>query len=77
MPRYFFNTEDGHAISDEDGDDLPDTASARAMAVDVLAELLPLQKEHLLGDGSYSVTVVEEGRGPLYRITVQGGSLDG
>ena len=40
MPRYFFNLRDGAYHPDHDGTELPDLASARAVAVRFSGEIL-------------------------------------
>jgi hypothetical protein len=69
MPRYFFNTANGHRIRDDEGDLLADDAAARSMAVDILSEILPSQREQLAGGGRYSVVVADETAQVLYEIT--------
>jgi hypothetical protein len=40
MPRYFFHTQDGKTITDEEGLELSDSAAARTEAVRLLGEIL-------------------------------------
>ena len=69
MPRYFFSTANGHFIKDDEGDMLPDDDAARAMAVDILSEILPSQREQLCEGGHYTILVATEDRADLYEIT--------
>jgi hypothetical protein len=69
MPRYFFSTVNGHHIKDEEGDVLPDDDAARSMAVDILSEILPSQRERLSEGGCYTVVVATEDCAALYEIT--------
>lgn len=68
MPRYFFSTANGHHINDEEGDILPDDASACGMAVDILSEILPSQRDQLSDGGRYSIVVTNEDRAALFEI---------
>lgn len=69
MPRYFFSTANGHRIKDDEGDVLPDDAAARHMAINILSEVLPSQREQLGDGGRYSVIVADEQANPVYEIT--------
>jgi hypothetical protein len=69
MPRYFFSTANGHFINDEEGDILPDDDAARAMAVDILSEILPSQRHQLKEGGRYSVLVATADHADIYEIT--------
>jgi hypothetical protein len=40
MPRYFFDTADGHRFHDTEGTEVKDDAAARVEAVAVMGELL-------------------------------------
>lgn len=76
MPRYFFSTANGHHIKDEEGDLLPDDAAARGMAIDILSEILPSQRDLLSDGGRYSVIVATEDRAVLYEITATARRLE-
>lgn len=69
MPRYFFSTANGHYINDEEGDLLSDDDAAKAMAVDILSELLPSQREQLRNGGRYTIFVSTEDHDDIYEIT--------
>ena len=40
MPHFYFHTENGDCIRDDQGEDLPDIDAAREEAVTVLGEIL-------------------------------------
>ncbi|HEX8414251.1 MAG TPA: hypothetical protein VF637_10250, partial [Sphingomicrobium sp.] len=69
MPRYFFSTANGHCVQDEEGDILPDDEAARSLAVDILSEILPSQRDQLRQGGQYSIFVAAEDRTAIYEIT--------
>lgn len=69
MPRYFFSTANGHRIRDDEGDMLNDDAAARSMAIDILSEILPFQRQQLTEGGRYTVLVTREDNEPVYEIT--------
>lgn len=69
MPRYFFSTANGHYLIDEEGDLLADDEAACGMAVDILSEILPSQREQLRNGGRYSIFVRTEGSTDIYEIT--------
>lgn len=69
MPRYFFSTANGHRIKDDEGDILANDTAARHMAIEILSEVLPSQREHLGEGGRYSVIVADDQANPLYEIT--------
>lgn len=71
MPRYFFSTANGHYITDDEGDLLPDDDAARAMAVDILSEILPSQRQQLSDGGQYTVVVAAEDHSDIYEITAR------
>ena len=60
MARYFFHSEDGHRIPDEEGTELPTLAAARIEAVRVLGDLLKEDPEHLLATGGMRLTVTDD-----------------
>jgi hypothetical protein len=64
MSRYYFDTRDGeHRSRDDDGEDLPDLATAQKVAATSLAELardvLPSSASRCLG------VDVRDGEGPV------------
>jgi hypothetical protein len=60
MAKYFFHSEDGQHIPDEEGTDLPTLAAARIEAVRVMGDLLKEDPEHLLITGEMRLTVTDE-----------------
>ena len=67
LPRYFLNIRrHGALIRDEEGDDLPDLESARALAIDTLREMLRLP--HVYGEP-------REWRRNVFVITDEGGAV--
>jgi len=60
MPRYHFHAADGSVFRDEEGEELPDLDAARAVAVDVLVQMLPLKAEALWKHKTFTVNVKDE-----------------
>ena len=71
VPQYFFNVRDGRSSIDEEGDELPDHASAKRMAVAVLAELLPDHADSILKGGQVSIQVLDDQRSPICAVTAR------
>jgi hypothetical protein len=57
MPRYFFDTKDGHCVRDPEGSILPDAQAARREGLSLLGELLRDQGESFWDTGHFSVIV--------------------
>jgi len=57
MPRYFFNTDDGHPFHDESGTELATDEAARLEATLLFAQLLAEQPEAVWRDQLFRVTV--------------------
>jgi hypothetical protein len=72
MPRYFFHTEDGRCVPDEDGSDLPNQGVARIEAIKVLAELLHENADRFWATGAFRVTVSNGDGLALFTIDVRG-----
>jgi hypothetical protein len=72
MPRYFFHTEDGRCVPDEEGSDLPNQGVARIEAVKVLAELLHENADTFWATGAYRVTVSNGDGLTLFTVDVRG-----
>lgn len=67
LPRYFLNIRrNGVLIRDEEGDDLPDAAAARALALETLRDMLRLP--HVYGpprDWKRNVFVITDEAGTV------------
>ena len=66
MPRFYFHTEDGQLLRDEEGTDLVDVHAARNEAVAILAELLKEDPEEFWKDRSFKLTVTDDDGLTLY-----------
>lgn len=63
MPHFYFHTENGDCIRDDQGEDLPDIDAAREEAVTVLGEILRYRGSDFWTTASFSVIVTDgEGR---------------
>ena len=60
MTRYHFHAADGATLRDAEGEDLPTLEDAKTVAVDVLAELLPMKREAFWKTKMLSVSVKDE-----------------
>ena len=70
MPRYFFTTEDGQVIRDEDGEELHDEASARREAVRFMGAILKDHPGDFLDQERWRMIVSDEARGDLFTVEV-------
>lgn len=68
MTRYFFHTEDGLRLEDEDGTLLPSDDAARLEAVRILGELLREKPEMFWAHERFDVTVVDETGATLVKL---------
>lgn len=59
MPLYFFHTEDGRCVRDEDGTELADTDAARLEAVRIMAQLLEEDAAGLWDTESFRIIVTD------------------
>ncbi|NBB64019.1 hypothetical protein GVN18_32660 [Pseudomonas sp. ODNR1LW] len=59
MPQYYFHTENGDCIRDDQGEELPDTNAAREEAVAVLGEILRYRGRAFWDTASFSVIVTD------------------
>jgi hypothetical protein len=66
MPRYFFHTEDGERVRDEEGTELPDNHAARNEAVVAMADLVKWNPEKFWKDETFRLTVTDENGLVLY-----------
>ena len=75
MPRYHFHAADGVAIQDAQGEELPDLQAAKDVALDVLAELLPMKRRDFWAHKVFSVSVRDEG-GRLIAVLTTTATID-
>lgn len=61
MPRYFFHTEDGQCIRDDEGEILADDHAARGVALAVLGEILRYRGDEFWKTGRFAVIATGEG----------------
>ncbi len=59
MPRYFFHTQNGDCIRDEQGEELKNMDAAREEAVAVLGEILRYRGASFWTTGAFSVIVTD------------------
>ena len=59
MPLYYFHTQDGRCIRDDEGIELPNDDAARNEASVVLGELVKEDPEMVWRDHNFSVTVTD------------------
>jgi hypothetical protein len=59
LPRYFFHTENGDRIRDDQGEDLADLEAAREEALTVLGEILRYRGASFWTTRSFSVIVTD------------------
>jgi hypothetical protein len=59
MARFFFHTEDGQPIPDDEGTELGTLAEARVEAVRVLGDLLRETPDEVLATGALRLTVTD------------------
>lgn len=59
MPHFYFHTENGDCIRDDQGEDLPDIDAAREEAVTVLGEILRYRGAAFWETASFSVIVTD------------------
>lgn len=60
MPRYFIHIVNGHRIRDEQGEELPDVAAARATAMRVMTEVAGARTERFWRHGQLKVIVQDD-----------------
>lgn len=60
MTRYHFHAADGAPLRDAEGEDLPSLEHAKTVAVDVMAELLPMKRDAFWKTKMLSVSVKDE-----------------
>ncbi|MBD3834108.1 DUF6894 family protein [Brevundimonas bullata] len=69
MPRYFFHTENGHLIPDEDGQELADMEAAHAVALDTMGEILRYQGRAFWESRRFRVIVTDDNQAEVVRLT--------
>jgi hypothetical protein len=69
VPRYFFHTENGHLIPDEDGQELADMEAARAVALDTMGEILRYQGRAFWKSRRFRVIVTDDNQAEVVRLT--------
>lgn len=60
MPRYFFHTQNGDCIRDDQGEELKNVAAAREEAVAVLGEILRYRGASFWTTRAFSVIVTDD-----------------
>ena len=59
MAQFFFHTEDGRSISDDDGTELESLAQARVEAIRVMGDILRESPDEVLSTGQLRLTVTD------------------
>jgi len=59
MTKYFFHTEDGQPVEDDEGTELETLAAARVEAVRVLGDILRENPDEVLATGEFRLTVTD------------------
>ena len=70
MPRFFFEISDGITEADADGIELAGLDEARAQAIKFTGELLVHHSQDIWEGCDLRVEVFDEGRFPLFAVTV-------
>lgn len=60
MTRYHFHAADGSELRDADGEELPGLDAAKAVALEVMTELLSMKREDFWRRKMLSVSVKDE-----------------
>ncbi|MBA4808687.1 hypothetical protein [Brevundimonas sp.] len=71
MPHYYFHTENGDRIRDDQGEELPDVEAAREEAVTVLGEILRYRGSAFWTTGSFSVIVTDDAGQAVVSVTAR------
>ncbi len=72
MARFYFNTQDGEAVTDGEGVELADGADAEVEAVILTGELLREHAREFWKTGSFTVTVTDDHGLALFTIITEG-----
>lgn len=70
MPRYFFDTLDGEAVIDQDGEILAGKASARETAIRIISEMTPGKAPHIWSGDPFKVVLRDEHGKTIGALTV-------
>jgi hypothetical protein len=71
LPRYYFHTQNGDRVRDDQGEELADLDAARNEALTVLGEILRYRGAAFWTTGSFSVIVTDAEGGVAFSITAQ------
>lgn len=71
MPRYYFHTQNGDRVRDDQGEELADLNAARNEALTVLGEILRYRGAAFWTTGSFSVIVTDAKGGVAFSITAE------
>ena len=70
MPRYFFNTRNGHNFPDHEGTDLDDLSAARLAALRFAGEILKEEGEDFWRTSEWHLDVSDESGSVLFSVDV-------
>lgn len=70
MPRYYFDTVDGEALIDQDGEVLSGETSAREIAIRIISELTPGKAPHIWSGDPFKVVLRDEHGKTIGALTV-------
>lgn len=70
MPRYYFDTVDGEALIDQDGEVLSGETSAREIAIRIISELTPGKAPHIWSGDPFKVVLRDEHGKTVGALTV-------
>lgn len=69
MPRYYFHTQNGEIVRDDQGEELRGTEAAREEAVAVLGEILRYRAAAFWTTGRFSVVVTDDAGRTVVTVT--------
>lgn len=67
MPRFYFHVEDGSSL-DEDGEDLPDLAAAKHVAVKLAGQVISETAATFWDAGELGIRVTDQAGLTLFRL---------
>ena len=70
MPRYYFDTLDGEAVIDQDGEVLAGRASAREIAIRIASEMTLGKAPHIWSGDPFKVVLRDEDGKTIGALTV-------